>query len=130
MAKIMADQGERPDRLISSTALRAFTTASYFAEAFGLKAEDILKVPEIYEAYYRDILSMVNELENQWDIVYIFGHNPTFTDFVNQFQGGGRISNMPTCGIVEIEAEVNQWSDFSLKNAKVVRFHYPKQYFS
>jgi phosphohistidine phosphatase len=37
MAKILANKGLHVDAIISSTANRAFTTASYFAKELGIK---------------------------------------------------------------------------------------------
>jgi phosphohistidine phosphatase len=50
MAKRMFDQGHKLDVLISSNAMRAKTTAQFFADAYGYKTKNIILVPELYHA--------------------------------------------------------------------------------
>lgn len=128
MANLLSGKGVKPDRLISSPANRAYTTATYFAEAFHISKPSIDIRKTIYEAYPEDILDLVEHLANEWQTVCIFGHNPTFTSFANLFTNN-YIANVPTCGIVRIDADVERWEQFSVDTAKVTEFHYPKQYF-
>lgn len=130
MARLMAGQMPRPDALISSPARRAFTTARHFARAWGMDKEGIVRNPAIYEAYYLDLMKLARELDENWQTVFFFGHNPAFTSFVNLFPGGGIIDNVPTCGIVALESTCDSWQAFSEKNSRVIKFIYPKQYFS
>ncbi|MBK7871394.1 MAG: histidine phosphatase family protein [Saprospiraceae bacterium] len=128
MAKLLKGQGLQPDKLVSSPANRALTTATYFAEALGQERTDILVIDRIYEAYADDIINIIRQLSDEWKIILIFGHNPTFTEVVNRFTKN-YISNIPTCGIAQVEDSVENWKDFGSKEAKVKAFYYPKQYF-
>ena len=129
MAKLLAGKGIKVDRLISSPANRAFTTATYFAKAFGITPDDIQKDESIYHAYPEDLSDLVRGLPEDLNTVFLFGHNPTFTSFVNRFTSN-YIANVPTCGIAQVEADVSNWADFNTRTAKLVAYHYPKQYFS
>ena len=130
MAQLMASRGWRPDRLISSTAVRARTTAFEFAEALNIAEGDVLLREQIYEASSASLINLIAGLDNQWSEVALFGHNPTFTMVANLFYRNDFLDNLPTCGIVEIEAPaVTDWTDMSPDNAQVVAVHYPKQYF-
>lgn len=129
MAKLLSAKGIKIDQLISSPANRAYTTATYFAKALGKDQAEIQQMDEIYEAYSRDILNIVNSLPATLDTVMLFGHNPTFTSFANFFSRD-YIANMPTCSIVQIDADVSSWEKFNERTGRVVAFHYPKQYFS
>lgn len=127
MANLMKSKGVRPDALVSSPANRAFTTATYFAEILGIEKSEIQVMGQIYEASITTILDVLHHLPAAWDTIFIFGHNPTFTDVVNNFSGR-MISNIPTCGIVKVEDEVSAWRDFGNNHAKVTEFYYPKQF--
>lgn len=128
MAELIARKVELPDALISSPAKRAFTTATYFAKAWGKSKDDVLIQKSIYEAYHSDILKLIHHLDAQWQTVFLFGHNPTFTNFVNLFSGGKHIDNIPTCGVVALESTADNWITFSPENTRVIHFYYPKQY--
>ena len=127
MAKMMVGRGVNPDRLISSPANRAFTTASYFASALGVSELSIESRKEIYHAYPEEVLNIVRNLDDSLSVVFLFGHNPCFTSLANQFSEE-YVPNVPTCGIVKVDAEVESWSDFE-KKGKMTAFYYPKQYF-
>ena len=125
MAKWLRSQGARPDALISSTAKRARRTARYFAKAFAIDKGDVLHKATIYEAAPDALLRLIQDLNDDWDTVFLFGHNPGFTDLANLFPGA-HIDNIPTCGIVRLEADIASWADFSPQTAEQRAFYYPK----
>ena len=130
MAKMMASKGWAPDALVSSTAKRAFTTASHFAQALGQEPGAIVKEERIYESDSATIIHLISNLKEEWEHVGFFGHNPTFTNVANLFYKDDYLSNLPTCGIVEIEdTQAVNWSDFAPPTAIVTTIHFPKQYF-
>lgn len=124
MAQRLVAQGIRPDLMVSSPALRAFTTATFFAEAWKISVDDIQKEPNIYEASSRTLLSIINSLPNQYAQIALFGHNPGLTDLVNYLDG--HIDNLPTCGVVLIEFPFDDWQLVSAGTGKVVHYDYPK----
>ncbi len=129
MAKVLfAKEGKAPDLLVSSPANRAFTTATFFAEVFGIEDAQIQVVPQIYEAYTNDILEVIGSLPETAQTVCIFGHNPTMTSLANMFAGGAYIPNVPTCGILKLSSTAEKWTAFSTDNTERVAFHFPKQY--
>lgn len=128
MAKMLVGQGVRPDQIISSPANRALTTATYFAKENNLETKDIVIKHEIYEAYPEVLLQLAHGLSDELDTVFMFGHNPGFTYLANMFDGQ-YIPNIPTCGVVCIEAKIDQWKKLSADTGKIAAFHFPKQYF-
>lgn len=127
MAELLKKKGVKPDQLVSSPAKRAFTTATYFAKAFDIPTSDIIIKEHIYEANVTDIMEVVQQLSDDWDVVFLFGHNPTFTDVVNQFAQRS-IMNVPTCGICKVESEATHWRDFDRNKGQLTEFYYPKQF--
>lgn len=128
MGKLLKDKGVKPDKLVSSPANRAFSTAKHFAAAFDIATANIAVEEQIYEADVTDIMEVVHGLSDDWETVFIFGHNPTFTDVVNQFTERS-IMNVPTCGVCKVESTIDRWEDFASNNARLTEFHYPKQFF-
>jgi len=127
MAKIIHTQNIKIDKIVSSPALRALTTAIHFSKQFEIPKESIKIEPEIYEAYSATILRLIQAFENEWDTVFIFGHNPAFTDVLNYFTSN-YIGNLPTCGIGKITANVDTWKDFSPDSGKLQQTYFPKEY--
>lgn len=127
MAQKLQELGVRPDAILSSTANRAFTTATHFAKALGIGRNEIIEVPSIYEAFYSTVLKIVQNQPKHWDTILVFGHNPAFTTIANAFEGD-YIDNVPTCGIVKVIADINDWSELTEETGKVAAFYYPKQF--
>ena len=116
------------DKIITSPANRAKTTAYYFAKAFGIAEKEVLLKPEVYHAYSDTLVQVVKEFDDNWESVCLFGHNPGFTSVANLFSASF-IDNVPTCGIVEIGGGFSSWKGFGDMSTKVLNIHYPKQYF-
>ena len=129
MAKLLRGRNVHADKIISSSAKRALETATYFADALNIPKEEIEIRRAIYDAYPDGILEQIRGFRNDWSSVLLFGHNPTFTSFVNQFTEE-YIANIPTCGIVHLEADIDNWTEFDRQSASLVAFYYPKQYFN
>ena len=125
MARFLHEKGLHPDLLLSSPAVRALQTARYFAAAFDIP--DIREEPRIYEATPSMVLSVIQELEDTWQMVFVFGHNPAFHELANGFAGEA-LPNVPTCGIFRVDAEVAHWRDFSCATGRRTVFFYPKQF--
>jgi len=128
MANLVKGKGITPDRIISSPANRAFTTAGYFAEALGIDKSEIEQRQEIYEAYPEDLHKLVTGISEDLNSVFLFGHNPGFTSYANRY-AKEYIPNMPTCSIVCLQSSADSWANIDPSNTVVTAFHFPKQYF-
>ncbi len=126
MAQLLADQGVVPDLIVSSPARRALTTAQFFAAQFGIAEGEIVREPDIYEAAPSDILRIISGLPDRAGVVCLFGHNPTFTEVANLFSESF-IDNIPTCGIVQIVSDADQWNHVFEGNSKVKARFFPKE---
>ena len=125
MALRLVQKNLVPEVLISSPALRAFTTASHFEQAWYRPVEKIKQDSSIYEAETPALLNVVNQIDNQYQRAALFGHNPGFTDFAN-YLTNANIYNLPTCGVVLIEFPVDDWKEIGNGSGTLVDFDYPK----
>ncbi len=104
-----------PDRIISSTAVRAYKTASLLAQGMGFPEEKIEKEVSFYDADTDDIFAVLYGLPDSVEKVMVVGHNPTFTDLVNLFVDWvHQIDNLPTSGVAAIRFETDKWEDIDL----------------
>jgi len=126
MADRLAAYHTRPQLLISSPAKRALTTAQVFAARLGTPVANIRIGPEIYEAHRATLLAVINEMDDQYNEIALFGHNPGFTDLVN-WLADGHVANMPTCSIAHLQFDVEDWASVSGGLGELVWFAYPKE---
>ena len=126
MGKLIMDKGDKPDLLISSPANRALSTAKSFGKAMGLVEADINVDLTIYGAGTQQLLKLVQDQDELYNSIMLFGHNPTFTSFVNLLTGSN-IMNVVTCGVVRIDFEFSSWTDINFGSGKLVYYEYPKK---
>jgi phosphohistidine phosphatase len=122
MAKRFKEKKILPDLMITSPAKRANSTCKKFAKIFEVDKKNIWKEPKLYHASENVILKLTKEIDEQNNVVFIFGHNPGLTNFVN-YASNLEIDNIPTTGIVVLE--VSNWKKLGKEKAKAVYFDYP-----
>ena len=113
------------DLFVSSPAKRARKTAKLFAEEYGTKKDDISLVEDLYAATMPAFQKTVIELNNKYNTVALFSHNPGITEFANSLTNV-RIDDMPTCSIFAVHADIDKWESFSNAEKKFLFFDYPK----
>ena len=116
-----------PDFFISSPATRAITTAREVAAGMGFEPEHIVTDRNIYEAGNAALISIIQEIDDQHDKVMLAGHNPAITTVAEKLSGA-RIDNIVTCGIVQIDFDVERWSQVDIDKGQFVFFEFPRKY--
>lgn len=131
-AKIMARELKNkkiiPDLIISSPAIRAISTALIFAEILKL---DLLKVvinKTLYDSGIKEYVRCVSEIDSNIKTIMLFGHNPVITDYVSSLTASFA-KEMPTCCIVGILSNTNDWKFFTNKTNRLIYYDYPKMHF-
>lgn len=110
-----------PQKIMSSDAVRALSTAKYFKNALGIEDAAFKVNPELYDFSGQNVMRCIKSLDDELDSVMIVGHNHAFTSIVNMI-GNKYIENIPTAGFVMIEFNENKWSDISTGKTKKTIF--------
>ncbi|MEQ1437745.1 histidine phosphatase family protein [Fontimonas sp. SYSU GA230001] len=127
MAELVKRAVGVPDRLVSSPATRAITTARIFAEAFGIAAGDIQERARIYDASPETLLDLVRLLDDRDRHVMLFGHNPGLTELAHRLARCS-FDDLPTCAVVQIGFGAASWGDVD-ERAGTQRFYAcPRQF--
>ena len=127
MGRLLCDTGVQPDFWLSSPAKRAMTTAEYFARAFKVPATDVVYNINIYHASVVELLTVIRAIPEAKKNVFMFGHNPGFTDCAN-YLTGEHIFNIPTAGIVHIEFDTLFWGETGRTGGRLAAFYEPNKY--
>jgi phosphohistidine phosphatase len=114
----------KPDLIITSPAIRAISTALIFARNLNYNANNICIKQELYETSVKDYLSVINTIDNTYNTVLLFAHNPTISD-VAQHITQALPMELPTCAITGIKFDVTDWK--KAKEGDLFLFDYPKK---
>ncbi len=126
MGKYLAKSGVQPDLIISSSAKRAFSTAKKIVKELRYDQKEIVKTRDLYLASIGTTLKIIRQVEDSINSLMIFGHNPGWTDLTN-YLSNAYIDNVPTCGVVAIEFDINHWVEVDKGKGKLLFFEYPKK---
>lgn len=107
MARLLREEGLRPDLIVSSTAVRAETTARVVADGIGDVPVELRK--QLYLAEPERYISVLNELASDANTILMVGHNPGIEDLVNQLTGEDEL--MPTAALARVELPIEAWTD-------------------
>lgn len=126
MAKRLVDRNIPVDAFVSSPAKRAKKTAELFCETCGKPEDAIVFISMLYHATMEVFYEVVEHLDDSFNTVALFSHNPGITEFVNTLTDDIHIDNLPTCGIYAIQVNVKKWAEFKKAKKEFLFFDYPK----
>ncbi|PVW13791.1 SixA phosphatase family protein [Marixanthomonas spongiae] len=112
---------EPPQKILTSDANRARTTAEYFKKAFNITDDNYELTHDLYDFSGQQVMQVIKSIDNFLDRAMIVGHNHAFTSMVNMM-GSKKIENLPTSGFVMIEFDVDDWNDVSTGTTKEMVF--------
>lgn len=126
MAQRLLDRKIDINIFVSSPAKRAKKTAELFCSIYKKDKEQIIFIPALYHASLNTFFEVVTQLNDDYNCVAIFSHNPVITEFVNQLVENITIENMPTCGVFAVKTSITKWKEFSTSKKELLFFDYPK----
>jgi phosphohistidine phosphatase len=125
MGQRLLQKDSRPSLILTSPAKRARQTVRLIAREIGYPIEFLQTEAELYLASPEILLNVIAEQENTFNDIVLCGHNPGITELTNQLTGMA-IDNVPTCGMVYIEAEIKAWDELEGTRCTLAAFDYPK----
>ncbi len=125
MGKRLKSEGICPDKIISSTALRAQETANLIAKEIKFPVKKIEFEEGLYHASAGTYLQFIQRQDNKTDCIFLIGHNPGMNDLIHYL--GIDLDNLPTAGICGFQTKEKSWKDFNPETVKLIYLDYPKK---
>ena len=126
MARRLQEKGEIPQLILTSPASRALNTALIMSKVWGLGPECLQVHEPLYDALLSEIAQVLAAVPPEVKGVAIFGHNPSFTSFTNQFMKIP-LDNLPTAGVALITLESDSWNGIGRNHVIETYVDYPKR---
>ena len=126
IGEVLKDKGVKPDLIICSPAKRTKKTAIEIAEKLRYPEKKILYDEELYEASSNILIRVIKKINEKYDSVMIFAHNPGLT-MLNNHISNNYLENIPTCGIVALQLD-KKWIEIDKNSCQFLFFEYPKLY--
>jgi phosphohistidine phosphatase len=126
MGTRVVEAGIRPSQIISSPAVRAWATAKVFSKALNYPIEFLQREDGLYLASLDNLLDTIATQDPGFNNLMLFAHNPGLTDLAN-YLIPGLTNNLPTCGVVSVNIECDDWMLYDRPNIELVVYDYPKK---
>lgn len=124
MGRFLAASGTVPDRIVTSTAVRARTTLDLVREAGGLTAP-VRESRDLYGAGPSDLLREIHATDDAADVLLLVGHQPGWGETVGRLIGGGAV-RFPTAALACVAVEVPRWRDVAFARGELLWLVPPK----
>lgn len=99
-------EGLIPQVIISSSAVRAYSTAEKVAKACGYE-DEILVDSSLYGSGYTEYLNVLINQDDNYDIVMLVGHNPHSEQLLEILTG--KMVTIPTCAVAYVKLSISTW---------------------
>jgi phosphohistidine phosphatase len=111
MGKLLKHEELIPQRILSSTAVRACKTAEAVAEKIGYK-EEIIYLDPLYMAEPAGILDVLKTIPADIKRVLVVGHNPGMEGLVQILSR--KVVSLPTAAIAWIKLPIDAWEQLGM----------------
>lgn len=125
MGRLVAGLDLTPDHVISSTAVRARTTAALASDSGGWETRIALE-----SGFYGSGPEAVLEISAgapDVERLMLVGHQPTWGMLVNRLTGA--VADLKTASIAAIEFTVDDWTDLAAAQGVLTSLQHPRPYF-
>ena len=109
------------DMVYSSPANRALSTCKIFLKNLNIDDDKLVIVDDLYDFGGENVINFLENLDNNYQNVMIFGHNHAFTSICNIF-GNSYINNLPTTGLVVLDFDLDSWSNINKGSTRFTIF--------
>ncbi len=116
-----------PELIITSPAVRALRTAQSIASEYNMNGNTIQSNPELYLESRSTLLKTLKQTSNDYNTVFVVGHNPGLTDLIN-YLSLETIDNLPTSGAFAISFDTDSWENIDTGSGKLLFYEYPKKH--
>jgi phosphohistidine phosphatase len=127
IGKMLLKNGTLPQMVISSPALRAFSTARIICDEINFDKNKMVINNVLYFGDEDAIIELIRSFATEIDTAFIVGHNPTFSHLCSTLSEDFH-SELPTCGIVVLAFNTGSWKLIEKHSGKLISYDYPKNY--
>jgi phosphohistidine phosphatase len=125
MGQRIVAAGIRPSLIISSPAVRAWTTARIIAREISYPVEFLQREDDLYMASLDKLLDVLVAQDADFNNLMMVGHNPGLTTLAN-YLVPGVTDNLPTSGVVSVTFEQDDWTLYQRPSMQLHCYDYPK----
>lgn len=125
MGKYLLKNYSTPDYVLCSSANRAISTARLLLNEMNFPIDSIHQSENLYHPSIADALKEISQVPNDVNTLYLFGHNPGFSDLVSYLSGVP--TELKTCCVGILELQVDSWDELSRETCFLQQYLSPRE---
>jgi len=118
MGKLLKHENLIPQKIYSSTAVRAAKTAEAVADRINYK-DEVTYLDALYMAEPAGIIELLHDVPDDIKRVLIVGHNPGMEGLAQILSR--KVLSLPTATITYLKLPIESWKELSLKTEGVLK---------
>lgn len=126
MAAALRQRGVSPDAILSSTAVRAISTAKLLSQGLGFAESQIVQDDGLYLAPPARIIQSVQQCDESAKTLLVFGHNPGMHEAAIMLTQDPALQTFPTLCVARIEFDVDYWGEVEAGGGLLLETFSPK----
>ena len=129
IGQILHQKGIIPDFVGASSALRTLETATIIATKVGFPVNDIHKDKYLYIATTKDLVSYIQNIDNQYHTAILVGHNP-YISYLAEKLSKVDLGSFSPCSVACVAYEnCEDWQEIGILAGKLAWFEDTKEGF-
>lgn len=125
MGRMLAESDLAPDHVISSSAVRALSTAQLAAES-GRWTAEVVANAGLYETGVDSVLGFAAEAPDISRLMLV-GHQPTWSMLVRKLTGA--FAEMKTASVAVIDLPIGRWAELPESGGALISLYHPRPFF-
>jgi len=120
--------GVRPERILTSNARRALSTAEMLRTELADDGNDI-PIEQNAELYNADFQTLVDVIRSYHDEVYhlmVVGHNPGMAHLADCLAKDTEVHDLATCTIISLELDIEHWRELDCGTGRLMYYDHPR----
>jgi phosphohistidine phosphatase len=116
--------------LVSSSAVRALSTANLLARELGLQSTAVMADDRLYLISATALLDWIHERASAADLstehLMLVAHNPGLSEFAAHIAVHPTVTSLPTCGVLTLQVDIERWEDLSWRSGVDAVLEFPQ----
>ena len=121
----LRQRGVQPSSVLSSSAVRAISTANLLAQELGLPAGSVIAADDLYLISATDLLAWIQEREAADAHLLLVAHNPGLSEFAARIAVHPTVNNLPTAAALTLRFDIQHWSELRWGSGEDARLEVP-----
>ena len=125
MGSFLKEKSVLPDYVVTSPAKRTLNTSLILCNEIGFPIDKIDQVYDIYEAYLKDILDVIYQIDNTHNSAMLFGHNPSLVETVS-YLGNEYFERFSKGAVACLQFNCDNWKQITQHSGTIAFYETPK----